>query len=149
ILNINIGEGVAPSGSGNFSRAGIYAANTIGTITNQGAGSDIRGAIISGGTIGAVSLTNGSIIDSHIWILASGSDGAAIADIFWQAAREGVPRSILIPQGPTSPLSRKTFQIGAIGAGAGIIGGFIQAANIGPVTAGGFGVLGSFINGPF
>jgi hypothetical protein len=56
ILNINIGDGLGYSGSGNAFNTGIFADNYIGTITNQN-GSDIRGAINAGGDAGGLPVT--------------------------------------------------------------------------------------------
>lgn len=44
---VQIGEGILPSGTGSVSFSGIFAHSRIGTIVNQGEGSDIRGDVHS------------------------------------------------------------------------------------------------------
>jgi hypothetical protein len=88
---MNIGEGILPSGTGQFSHAGVYAlasdadagafpgTGRIELITNQGLGSDIRGDIVSNTGIGQINLNGGSIVNADIMVIAA-SAGAATTD---------------------------------------------------------------------
>src|SRR5262249_48857919 len=77
LRKVNIGEGILPSGTGNFSRAGLYAdsasqANFTGRIDAvAGSNADIRGDIATNAGIGKVTLHNGSIINSDFFITES------------------------------------------------------------------------------
>ncbi|MDQ3441209.1 MAG: hypothetical protein M3478_12755, partial [Planctomycetota bacterium] len=86
---IQIGEGILHSGTGSVSFSGIFAHSRIGTIVNQGEGSDIRGDVHSKAenlptfqrllndftfeivpleAIGAIDLDDGAIINSDIQV---------------------------------------------------------------------------------
>jgi hypothetical protein len=150
---VNIGEGVLASGTGNFSRAGIYAISTTpgsggADVANRGrvhlvvgANADIRGDIASNVGIGRVSLTNGSIINSDIWVLGAlatadigtGADLAATQE--WGGG--GVIRTV------GNGLTGNIIGVTTSGSG-GIIGSNFLAHIVGPVTSlGGFGIINS------
>ncbi len=65
LRRINIGEAIAPSGSGYHSRAGIYVEGPIGTVTNQ-TGGDVFGDIISTTSIDLIELNDGSLINTQV-----------------------------------------------------------------------------------
>jgi hypothetical protein len=136
LLNVQIGEGLAWSGSGDYARSGLYSDYLIGTVTNQGAGSDIRGNIVSGHYIQNISLHNGSIIDANIF---------EILNTQFALTRE-TSSTISIPTDFND--TQQVYQLGRITltGNGGIIGSAFTAANIGPVTVGGFGILSSFFN---
>jgi hypothetical protein len=133
--DIRIGEGIMPTGSGDFSRAGLYAGGTIGRVRNGGRGSNIRGDIISQSNIARVELSNGSIIGSRIEVLqdfasaARTTGGGVLTDSF-------------------DTITNPTFEIGSISVSGygGIIGSLIAAADIGDISVkGGFGIVNTFI----
>ena len=67
IGRVDVGEGLATSGTGNVSLAGVYSRGSIGRVTNSNGGGDIRGEIISAQYIEGIQLTGtGSIIDADI-----------------------------------------------------------------------------------
>jgi hypothetical protein len=135
INSVDIGDGILPSGSGNFSKAGIYAQGTIGSVSNRGLGSDIRGDIISGSNIGSISLHDGAIIGNKIYV----------ASVF--TAAERFAGTIVLPD-DTDTTSTPSFEIGSISVNGrgGIIGSDIEAADIGDIGVhGGFGILDSNI----
>jgi hypothetical protein len=148
IRNINIGEGVLPSGTGNFAKAGIFAISTSpggfthgGHIDNVvGNGADIRGDIVSNTAIENISLVNGSIINSDIWVIrsrvpAENGTGADLAPTL-EFGGGGVINAGLNDAGNIGPIT-------TIGDG-GIIGMNEVAFNTGPVTvSGGFGLINS------
>lgn len=175
IVSVQIGEGIASSGSGSFSRAGVYADDIIDSVTGRG---DIRGDIVATGnsvfaqqqatddagnpltnpdgtpllentprfTIGGIRLTGGSIIDADIM--------TTTFDQSIETFTAGAPPSgtnltfterALIP---AEGLNNPAFDIGSIrldGVG-GILGALIFSSDIGQITInGGFGVLSSQI----
>jgi hypothetical protein len=135
IGTVGIGQGILPSGSGNVSRSGIYAGNSIGSVVNQ-RGSDIRGDIIAGVNIGSVSLSNGSIIGSKIMVVSSFDQGRRF--------RQGV----VLPDAAGDTVSNPIYEIGEVSTGGygGIIGSEIIAADIGDISVRrGFGIMNSFI----
>ncbi|MBL4701673.1 MAG: hypothetical protein JKX85_10495 [Phycisphaeraceae bacterium] len=69
IYYVNIGEGLAASGNGEFAQSGIYSQGFIFDVVNQGEGSDIYGNIVSQQGIGNISLINGVIANSNIMVL--------------------------------------------------------------------------------
>lgn len=152
---VQIGEGLMPSGTGNMSRAGLYdicdfgdqgtlGMGRIEKVTNQGLNSDIRGDIITNSGIGQIGLTDGSIIDSDIMVSQTPAT---------DSTRTGLDVSSGLAFGTTadvivhSPGSGNTLGnidgITTSGRG-GIIGLSTKSANLGPVNAlGGFGVINS------
>jgi hypothetical protein len=135
IDTVNIGEGILPTGSGNFSKAGIYAGGLIGSVGNSAAGADIRGDIVSQTGITKVALSNASIVGSTIGVLSA----------FNMASHIPTPR--------TTPdfadtVDNPSFEIGQVitGGYGGIIGSEIIAADIGDVVVKrGFGIINSLI----
>jgi hypothetical protein len=131
---VDIGDGILASGSGNVSRAGLYVGGLLGSVTNQGLGSDVRGDIVASGGLGSVSLSNGAIIGSRVMVIAA-----------FDQARRFTDR-IVTPSGGGNA-NNPVFDIGSInvsGAG-GIIGTYFVAASIGPVrVTRGFGIFDSF-----
>jgi hypothetical protein len=136
INNVQIGEGIRSAGGGAASMGGLYAENHIGNVRNQGAGSDIRGAIVAGSNISSIVLNNGSLIGANILqIMPTGTD--------YSTAREG-PYSTVSAQLP-STVNHVTPTIGQVSlpGNGGIIGSRFVGADIGPISAPGFGILGS------
>lgn len=153
MINVNIGEGIAPSGSGNFAQSGLFANGVIANVRNQGVNSDIRGDIVASGSvrlpevsantttrgavrvagIGEINLANGTIVDADI-LVTRFSDSLELPqpqilsgadDVLFESATPNIGRII----------------INGIG---GIMGSLISANNIGPVEIqGGFGVINS------
>ena len=140
----SIGEGILPSGTGEFSRAGIYVTGEIRKLVNQGPGTDIRGDVISLARIGTIELNGGSIIDADILVNTPFESGLEIAPItpptppVLEPPAEGEP-----PIEDT--LNNPYFTIGriAISNGGGIIGSLIAASVVGNVNIDGFGGINS------
>ena len=151
---IDIGEGVMATGTGNFARAGIFAVSdnpggaagnnsSTGRILNVvGTNADIRGDIVSNTGIGRITLVNGAIINSDIWVISSEEEGAngTGADLSpsleWSGG--GVINTLF------NGLTGNIIAINVVGTGGGIIGSNIVAYNIGPTTVtGGFGIINS------
>ncbi len=119
---VNIGEGLAPSGTGTVSFAGLYAEGLIGKVVNQGLGSDIRGSIAGEAGIGQIVLTNGSIINANI------------------VAGPIVGSTEFYGSSITEYQSIDTIKVAGTG---GIIGSLFTAFDIGQITVAGFGILNS------
>lgn len=66
IASVNIGEGVAPSGSGEFAHAGVFSLGEIRNVFNTGANANIRGAVVGAQGVRNITLTNASIINADI-----------------------------------------------------------------------------------
>lgn len=135
---VQIGEGVAPSGSGTVGLAGIYAEGVIIEVKNQGLGSDIRGDIISLSEVRRISLTNGSIINADIQVPSTFTNGidAIVGGTF--------------PTIDQGSFNRPFYPIGSINVSGrgGIIGTRIAAGNVGTVNVDdGFGIFASHIYG--
>jgi hypothetical protein len=151
ITSVNIGEGVLPSGSGGMSQAGIYSMGRIGTVANQGLGSDIRGNIIAADNIDQISLRDGAIIGATIGTIeATGVQGVAVitntgADL--EASRR-FGQAFVTTSGaningqPTGEITR----MGLRGKG-GIMGSTFLISNMGPIDIkGGFGIFNSYFS---
>ncbi len=149
IRTIDIGEGLAYSGSGETSFAGLYSTDRLGTITNLNGGGDLRGDVVVRNYVNRINLTgNGSIIDADIYATDVGVDGNALIDgpspaNGFEAALETVniiPTISVINDTPTSPIGVGKITITGRG---GMMNTRVLAYNIGKVTANGgsFGVL--------
>lgn len=159
IIDVRIGEGILPSGSGNVSFAGLYADGMIDRVRNTGLGSDIRGDIVARGQtvqvtqvnpdtqaiesspafiIGDILLTDGMIIDAEVLTVSEFSMSSELVN------------NLVIPQSQfPDNINNPTFDIRSIrltGIG-GIIGSFIAAEDVGLIRIdGGFGVISSSID---
>lgn len=123
---VQIGEGMGPSGSGEFSRAGIYAEGTVWRVVNQGAGSDIRGTINGQTGIENITLHNGSLIDTLVTTILIDDT------LVWGG--------LTVVGGPMGNIN---ITGDAAGRG-GIIGTTIRGSTLGNTTiTGGFGILNS------
>ncbi|MBC8109336.1 MAG: hypothetical protein H7Z14_22320 [Anaerolineae bacterium] len=147
ILNVNIGELLAPSGSGEFALSGLYAGGVIASIRNQGLNSDICGDIVASQNsilpganglpgvagIGEIKLINGSIIDADIMV-------ARLTDTL------ELPRAFVFPGSTSFFFPAIIPNIGDITleGNGGIIGALIGGDSIGNVgIKGGFGTIDS------
>lgn len=134
IRSVNIGEGILPSGTGAVSFAGLYSILRMGTIANQGLGSDVRGDIHSQTRIDGINLTDGAVINSDVLVTSSFIDS------------QEYPRAFSAPE--VFSLVGDPFEIGGLtinGVG-GVIGGYFSAADVGPINInGGFGVMQTLI----
>jgi hypothetical protein len=133
ILQVNIGQGILPSGSGSVGMSGLYATGAIGTVTNHGlAQSDIRGNVVSDTQIDNISLSNGSIINAGILVIGGFDEASPLGP------------GIVVP-GTQQAVTNPTFEVRKINisGNGGMIGANVIAANIGPVTVSkqGFGIL--------
>lgn len=170
IFDVRIGEGIAPSGSGNFAEAGVFAYNSIRRITGEDA--DIRGDIqvLNGITIPDVQEVEegrpqrvGNIrIDSddtstEITVIGvdrpRGIETVAIrngsiinSDIMItsnpQDVEEFDPERFVV--GLLDSLDNPIYEIGSVttNGNGGIIGANIQGSDIGRVAATGSGAFG-------
>ena len=131
------GQGIAPSGTGNRSEAGLYANGLIGDVTNSGVGSDVYGNIVSGSGIRSVRLTDGVINGAEIDVSATLADTRVFAPMITSPS---LSDPITDPQADI-----REIRLDGIG---GIIGSAVYTQDIGPVSVnGGFGILGSSFNG--
>ena len=146
IGDVNPGAGIADSGTGDASRAGLYAEGSIGSIRGT-RGTEIRGNVVSDTSIDGIRLTGGgSIINANIMV-------GELED-----AREFVsPRTLT---SDNDSITDPTYEIGEIAItntgssksrppGGGIIGTYVQAPDLGRVNVqGGFGILNSRFAAP-
>lgn len=133
---VNIGEGLAASGAGTFSRAGLYAAGRIGPISNQGLLSDIRGDIVSLEEIDRITLNDGAIINADILVVTD----------FLQS-REILIGGFIIPN-DIDPVTSPDLEISGIelnGRG-GILSALILGSDVGNISVnGGFGIISTMV----
>ncbi len=132
IGTVRLGEGLMPSGTGNFAHAGIYASGQIDQVLGEELGADVRGDIVSNTKIVSVELNGGAIINSDIFVTAT-FDQSSELNLTGFGAMED-------PDTLSNPLyeieSIKTRGIG------GILGSLIVAVDINDVhVEGGFGIL--------
>lgn len=136
IMSVKIGEGIAPSGNGSMSQAGLYANGEIVAVT--GTNADIRGNIVSTSPvgIGSITLTNGSIINANI----------EVPTTFALSGELNITQGTL-PSDPTNTLENPVYAINkvTINGNGGIIGTVFVGANLGTFTVAstGFGILDS------
>jgi hypothetical protein len=127
--------GIAPSGSGAVSQAGLYAMGQIGVISNS-APADIRGNIISAIGITGINLKHGSIINANIGDLEFTDQSTDIS-------------ATHTPLNNTSPITNPTLDVGNIivTGNGGIIGTAFRGDHFGQIdVAKGFGIFDSVIN---
>lgn len=162
IYYVDIGEGIAATGSGAFSRAGLYGGRRIDTVVGDGA--DIRGDIIAGDvnnlpdpqpvnvilngalvasgrrinipdSIGRITLTDGSIINADIMVTSRAFE-----------SREQ-PFGLTNTEFSES-VSEPFFEIGRIEVrgNGGIIGALVTAADVGLIDVNrGFGIFSTVV----
>lgn len=148
IQYVNIGEGLASEGSGEMAASGIYALGEIGTVVNQGAGSDIRGAIVSTTGFNQIILTGGgSIIDGSILTLSDLAQASPVADDADYLTFDGAYLNKLSIQGNGgiigSQIISNDIRDISVNGGFGIINttiGNTAGGTIGKVYADGFGL---------
>lgn len=152
IDRIDIGEGLAYSGSGETSFGGIYSTDRIGNITNVNGGGDLRGDVIANTYINRIELTgNGSILDADIYAVEVGENADAIfagvvgdeVGVGFEVALERInviPNSRVVEDTPANPIG--VGKINITGRG-GMMNSRVYGYNIGKLTAtrGSFGVL--------
>ncbi len=143
--SVNIGEGILPSGTGDPSQAGIYVEGRIGTVFNQGLGSDIRGDIISQQNIDTISLTNGAIIGAVIATISSTSGSSSTGGGSNMEGARVFDNSLITITTAGADLNGlplgEISHIGLAGSG-GIIGAYFRLSNLGPVEIrNGFGIF--------
>lgn len=131
---VNIGEGLYPSGTGEVQHSGIYVTGLIGTIENQGPGTDIRGDIASATAIQRINLNGGSIIDAEVGTTTTPERLSELSAI--------VPLTVA-----TGPTNAPIFDVGLISInGGGVLGSTLTAGNFGELRiTNGFGIVNSFI----
>ncbi|HEX8525067.1 MAG TPA: hypothetical protein VF669_22640 [Tepidisphaeraceae bacterium] len=155
-----IGEGIMPSGSGGMSNAGLYSLGRIGTVTNQGLGSDIRGDVVSAQNIDLISLRDGAIIGAAVGVIsATGTTGVSTdpnnpdlptgnnnGSDLEGVRRFGQPIAIAAGLNINGRPVGEITRMGLTGRG-GIIGSTFHISNLGAVDVrNGFGILSSFFN---
>ncbi|HMO25004.1 MAG TPA: hypothetical protein PKB10_01925, partial [Tepidisphaeraceae bacterium] len=131
---VNIGEGVYPSGTGEAQHSGIYATGRIGTIENQGPGTDIRGDITSAVGIREIKLNGGSIIDADVGTTSTPQNLSEISGFAPATAATGTTNTPI-------------YDVESISInGGGILGAYLVAGNFGSLSiTNGFGIINSFI----
>ncbi len=145
IQRVNIGEVLAPSGSGSFSHGGLYANGAIQLVLNQGSGSDILGDIVSTQQIDRIQLTHGSIINSTVNVLQLLSMSAKTDRT--EATAGFIDTIVLNGSGGIigSEFEASTFTGNVTVNGFGIFHSVFATSGNGQlnhVTAGGFGLVG-------
>jgi hypothetical protein len=119
--DVQIGEGVLPSGSGDLADAGVFAAGPIDLV--EGHNADIRGDIVSLSHIGSVDLTNG-------WIINQETETAET----YEQTREWQLGGFLPEPGDQQGVNHPGFDIESIRA-SGIMGSVFAASDVGPISA--------------
>jgi hypothetical protein len=168
ILYADVGQGLLSGGSGDHPAAGIFASNYIGTVTNQGAGSDIHGPI-DADAINQGLETTSSVLDPTLLTTITGSesgtatginsvnlvDGAIIGGSvqvgpFTDALVMAPPRTFVgFDDIQTGLPANAIGSVSSTGRNAGYLEANIGADNIGSITtSGGFGMVDSRVEQP-
>jgi len=143
---VNVGEGLNPSGTGNFAQAGLYCTcSAPGADENCGRiwrvvadGADIRGDIVSNTEIRTIDVRNGSIINSDIMIIRSAAIAGSGADL--DASREFISGGTI--QSGTNGVGN--IDNIAVNGDGGIIGLYAVGLNVNTIqSVGGFGIINS------
>lgn len=177
IINVRIGEGVAPGGTGNFADAGIFAHNSIRRVFGENA--DIRGDIQ---TMNSITVPGVQDVENRRFqrtgnIIVESTDTTTTRTFLSLARPRGIERveirdgsiinsdivvstdmedaeefdGVYIIPGLVDPITAPIFEISSISVvgNGGIIGSNIQASDIGRVaaTGGTFGIFSTFIGG--
>lgn len=146
---IDIGEGLASSGSGNFSFAGIFVEGNVGPITNANGGGDLRGDVLIGNYLEGIRLGNGaSILDADI-LLNTTPLGNAVATVLGNVGLGSEAANIVSNVGTPLGDNSILFGIGDINltGNGGILNSRINGFNMGRITTDKFsyGVINSTI----
>jgi hypothetical protein len=163
ILNVNIGQGIGSSGSGNYAVTGIFADNYIGSIVNQD-GSDIRGDVAAEGDAGGLAVAQSVSPITGEPIPTKGVAGTYINSIDLSDGGSLIGATILTttevsdalvttgtvtiddPNASTSPtLTDARTAIGSISLSGdgGIIGSLFIEGGINTISVAGFGIFNS------
>jgi hypothetical protein len=143
---VNVGEGLMPSGTGNFAQAGLYdTCSAPGADANCGRiwrvvadGADIRGDIVSNTEIRTIDVKNGSIINADIMIIRSAALAGTGADL--DASREFISGGTI--QSGTNGVG--DIDNIAVNGNGGIIGLYSVGFNVNTIQSlGGFGIINS------
>jgi hypothetical protein len=124
--------GMTWEGRGNVALSGIFATNTVGTVTSTG---DIRGDLVSESGFQKIQLTNNaSLIDAQIGVYANFTSASPL-----------LAKTLV---SVVSPITNPILQVGSVSATGtgGIIGTAIIADHVGTVSASGYGIFDSFVN---
>jgi hypothetical protein len=153
---IRIGEGIAPSGTGDYEQSGLFVTGNLGTLRAD-RNADIRGDIVVSGTPGVISPTTGQVTNVGGISSISLNGGSIVdADITLGNSIDSVLEIRTLPLQATLADPR-TLAIGSISVsgGGGVIGSVITGVNLNnlSVSADGFGILNSYFivqgNGSF
>ncbi|HVT80544.1 MAG TPA: hypothetical protein VHM90_07800, partial [Phycisphaerae bacterium] len=139
VWRVNIGEGIGYQGSSTTNPdTGIFANGKIMVVAGNNA--DIRGSIVSTDSIGTVTLTDGSIINSQIAVFSAWT--------MIEAAFNG--NGITLPARSTN-IDRPVYVLDSISIAGkgGILASAIWGSSINDITVGssGFGILDTDIQG--
>jgi hypothetical protein len=145
INSIRFGEGILPAGSGAVGAGVVIAGDRLGEVTGSG---DIRGIVASSDSIGTLSVTgNGAIINSLVTVFAqsAGNPFFGLAPVNSSSASNIV---ILNIDNAVNPgIQNPRFEVDRITVAGGIIGTSFFINDLGSLSAGGFGIIDSFIQG--
>lgn len=147
LRNVEIGEGLATSGTGNLILAGLYSSDTIGTISNAFGNGDLRGDVLARQNVEAINIGGGgSIVDADILQVGNIETTVTVNGVSFSAlgaGNEQFETTIELVGGFNATSGIGTLNVE--GLGGGIINSQIVGLNIGLTTvgAGGFGVVNS------
>jgi hypothetical protein len=154
LLFVEVGQGLAATGTGAVAFSGLFATDKIGEVTNGGVlNGDVRGNIVTlsegnvaNADIDLIQLGNASIVGSRIFTLA-GTAYPSTAAAFQSIADVGSLGVVVqdLSPNPVASGPASQYDVGAIkiSGDGGILGVDVGASGIGPITVGtgGFGVL--------
>jgi hypothetical protein len=168
ILYADVGQGLLSGGTGDHPASGLFASNYIGTVTNQGAGSDIHGPIVADAVSDGLETTHTEIDPTLLTPVVGSEPGTATAinsiDLvdgaiiggsvmvgpFTDALVASPPRTFIGFDDPQTTLPANAIgSISSTGRYAGFLEADIGADNIGSITtSGGFGMVDSIVEQP-
>ena len=155
VQTVNVGEGVATTGTGEDGGAGIFATGADAEIQNViGNNADIRGYIVSEARIDNIILNNGSLIGARVVTPTTIAQAAyndrttvvisQVGNVFEQTDTPGgTPVTPIISNATLAPYSVGTINVRGNG---GILGSLIQVGNFDAISSTGFGIVSSAIS---
>jgi len=164
ILSVDVGQGLLSGGTGDHPASGIFATNYIGSVVNQGAGSDIHGPIEASGNAFGLETTSFTVDPTTLTTTATSvagsgtlirsvdlTDGAILGGSVQTAARLTDVLPIATMRIDAGTIDVQTGQpvdsitsVSSVGRDAGYLETVIEADRVGSVTtSGGFGIVDS------
>ena len=150
---VRIGEGISYGGSGEVVKGGLFAIGGTANIQQVvGNDADIRGYVVSEGTIEDINLQNGSLINAFIGTPTEIAQASPLRDTGFEVVDTQtdptLPTTPTTPTTPTGTAYIPQYSLGTLrlNGNGGIMGSLILAGDFNAIDVrGGFGIISSSI----